>query len=141
MDTTSGGWLIDWYNQKCIQDCEPSNGPPCQAHDNPETKIFDTPQQYCTAIFWVDSNICVADSLHIDSFTNKWCVNLWIVALSFLKLLKLTHDEHLPSYLQVCGLFDPDMCEGLRRFLWSSLQGKPSCQHIHVLFCPRVLQC
>lgn len=45
----SGAWFADWSGMKCAQDCEPSYGGACKAHDKKENKMFDSAADCCNA--------------------------------------------------------------------------------------------
>lgn len=71
-NTLSGGWVVDWIEGKCFQDCDPSNGLPCQVHNSPTATIFSTSDLCCNRLSWVDKRVCVANSLNTKSFSNLW---------------------------------------------------------------------
>ena len=60
IQSTSGGWVIDWANEKCNQDCEV--GPYCARHDEPSEQIFHTAEQCCQRLNWVPRHTCLARS-------------------------------------------------------------------------------
>jgi len=72
------GWVVDWTNMKCVQDCDPDEGPPCaeSIHADKWATIFETPEECCeTSFTWVDTDACVADSEGIAQYTDKFYID------------------------------------------------------------------
>jgi len=62
----SNGWIISSDYGKCAKDCDPTGGPPCSGSDLQHHKfsdtIFDTPNECCRTLSWIDLDSCVTAS-------------------------------------------------------------------------------
>jgi len=58
------GWVVDFLNEKCIKDCDPTNGPPCYEIGSRDTSasIYDTVQTCCDRLNWISNSACVSAS-------------------------------------------------------------------------------
>ena len=47
-----------------VKDCDPADGPPCSAsaHTNPTATIYDTAQECCGRLGWIDTGACESAS-------------------------------------------------------------------------------
>jgi len=67
----TNGWVVDFTNEKCIQDCDPAAGYPCSEHNNHEAKIYSTTDECCQRLGWVDRDLCISDSSGPNIFNHR----------------------------------------------------------------------
>lgn len=78
IEDLTDGWVVDYTNMKCVQDCDPDEGPPCAEtiHADPYTPIFLTPEECCEGMFsWIDPETCLADSQGVATYSDKFYVD------------------------------------------------------------------